>query len=321
MNPTRTIAVFGVASLAFLLTTIPARAEIDIPIDMSLPVQTQIQVTSTATSNGPVITLSGQMSLGEYKADLRFQNNKKGTKTYMVTQGVTSMVLLDATQPITIPVQPFNLSINGQNGAGGNPHMFVQFFRTKPGTGVPGNPTPEIDDTKPPLTDETYLGRVKDAYLQSPDMFLSFFADLHGKHRVATSGCNNKGSSITLDSTLSFTTGVMAKFRFQNRITGNMDPNPNTPPQFQSGVPGLFVNQPDPAPVNVSVIVSGLDVSPIRKSTPGVTGNPLIAIQFDIPDPTGFVILGRCNAIGGSTTAATTTTATTTGTYSSRIQQ
>ena len=86
-----------------------------------MPLQVDGTVTATGCNNrgGPEVTLEGEIRLGGLQMQIILQNNVKGTHRATVTS--TSVVVLAVGESITIPKQPV------RGGAGGNPHIFIQF--------------------------------------------------------------------------------------------------------------------------------------------------------------------------------------------------
>jgi hypothetical protein len=254
------LVIMGLVSAA-----LPARADQDISFQYSTPVQANISISSGDCDNsgGPTITLGGEIILGQFKANLTYyQNVKKNLTLY----GQDAQILLDAGTSITIPKSPH------QGGVGGNPYIWVQFFKDDGANGGPGTA----------MSDKLYLGRCVQGFQIDP----SFLIDVIGNSHVHTQGCNNRGGpNITLSGTLTVASGLFATFTFSNQ-------GPDNP----SGQ-GLPVYT---ATTDVALLVRDTDlIVPDVQFKGTVGGNPFIKIQFfQNSDPvTDLITLGRCNQL------------------------
>jgi hypothetical protein len=91
-------------------------------LDLDLPSGATASVTTGGCSNspGPYITLDGELSIGGLNAQLIFTNNAKFTHVHK-EDIVVSIVIIPAGETIKFNKQP------PLDGAGGNPHIFLQF--------------------------------------------------------------------------------------------------------------------------------------------------------------------------------------------------
>lgn len=92
-------------------------------LDFTIPTGVYAMTTSDNCENsgGPDITLSGELRLGGLCGQLVFTNNAKFTHATSADV-VVDIVLIPAGRSITFAKQP------PLDGAGGNPHIFVQFL-------------------------------------------------------------------------------------------------------------------------------------------------------------------------------------------------
>jgi hypothetical protein len=145
-------------------------------------------------------------------------------------------------------------------GVGGNPHIYLQFH----------------DGNGGDLSDEFYLGRCVQGLNVSADVLNAALLQA----TVETGGCSNHpGPWITLGGDITLG-GLHARFIFRNNTKGTHTAEVTR---------------------DVTILAEGTTVTiPKQPSRGGVTGNPLITIQFcdengdPISDP---VPLGRCNQI------------------------
>jgi hypothetical protein len=111
----------------------------DVNLDLLIPALAEAEVISGGCSGrgGPQITLEGGLTLGGLDGTLVFTNNNNAF-THVHAEDVTvGLSLIPEGETITFPKQP------PQGGAGGNPHIFLQF----------------VDGSGNPIGDEFYLGR------------------------------------------------------------------------------------------------------------------------------------------------------------------
>jgi hypothetical protein len=111
----------------------------DAAVDLILPALAEGEVTGGGCSGqgGPNITLEGGLALGGLSGTLVFTNNNNAF-THVHEEDVTvELELIPDGETIVFPKQP------PLGGAGGNPHVFLQFQ----------------DSAGNPLGDELYLGR------------------------------------------------------------------------------------------------------------------------------------------------------------------
>ncbi len=166
--------------------------------DLPMPAALYASATLDACDNsdGPYITLAGEVSLGGLGSRLTFQNNKVGTHTHE-EDIVTDVVLIPAGESITFAKQP------SRGGVGGNPWIYVQF----------------IDAAGNALSDETLLGRCVQG--MSPSALAAAFSiPSDATVDVTSGGCSNSGGpNITLTGALVLT-GIGARVIFRNNVDG-----------------------------------------------------------------------------------------------------
>lgn len=112
---------------------------VDVNLDVLLPALAEAEITSGSCSGrgGPDIKLEGALTLGGLRGTLVFTNNANAF-THVREEDVTvGLTLIPEGETLTFPKQP------PLGGAGGNPHIFLQF----------------LDGSGDPIGDEFYLGR------------------------------------------------------------------------------------------------------------------------------------------------------------------
>ena len=145
-------------------------------------------------------------------------------------------------------------------GVGGNPYIYMQFMDAK------GNL----------LGDEMFLGRC----VQGLSVGGDFLNAVTGSVTVHADGCkNNPGPVITMGGEITLS-GLKARIIFRNNVKGT-----HTAETY----------------ADVDIIIDGTPVIiPKSPKKGGAGGNPIIVIQFILPDGTPItdpIILGRCNQI------------------------
>jgi len=240
---------------ATALLSLPALADKTVSVAYSLPMHINGVVNASGCQNspGPQVTLGGEIVLGGLCAKVTLSNNEKGTHSTTVEQEFT-VTLIPEGATITIPKQPV------LGGAGGNPHIYLQFH----------------DGNGGDLSKEFYLGRCVQGLNVSADVLNEAVA----RATVHTDGCSNHpGPVITLGGDITLG-GLHARFIFRNNKKGTHTAEATR----------------DVAIILDGTTVT----IPKQPSQGGVGGNPLISIQFcdehgdPIDDP---VRLGRCNKI------------------------
>jgi hypothetical protein len=111
----------------------------EVSLDLLIPALAEAEVIAGGCSGrgGPQIELEGGLTLGGLDGTLVFTNNNNAF-THVHEEDVTvGLTLIPEGETITFPKQP------PQGGAGGNPHVFLQF----------------VDGSGNPIGDEFYLGR------------------------------------------------------------------------------------------------------------------------------------------------------------------
>jgi len=176
MKLTKYLAAFCAASI-FLLAAGPARAwDKDLkPLQFKMPMQVHADVSASGCENspGPTITISGELSLGGFTADLIFKNNVKGTHT-AVEVGRQTAILLQWGTAIELPKQPV------LGGVGGNPHIWLEF----------------LDEQNNAISAQLYLGRCVQGFQVDPAFLIDVLTNTH----IHGEGCSNRGGPfITLD--------------------------------------------------------------------------------------------------------------------------
>lgn len=187
---TRSISVFAAAACA-VMTAGGAGAtgvEADVPIPASLFATATVD--GCENSPGPMITLSGELTLAGLNGRLIFRNNQRGT--HQRTEDTTvDLVLLPEGETIEFPKQP------SQEGVGGNPWISIQFF----------------DGAWDPISDPILLGRCVQGL--SPAL-LDFDHFSHASVEVTSGSCTNSGGpQISLEGELTLG-GINAKLLFDN---------------------------------------------------------------------------------------------------------
>jgi len=258
---TRIIAnTVAVCAATLLITATTVRADQTVTAKFAMPVQVDGSVAFSDCENspGPTITLSGNLILGGLSADVILMNNVKGTHTTVVTFK-TNLVLVAAGGAIELPKQPV------QGGTGGNPHIWIQF----------------LDGSNKSLSDQLYLGRcVQGLGHVDPALLAQVLAALD----VSPIGCeNHPGPYIYLGGGLAFTSGLKARFIFQNADNSVGGPHKATVVR------------------DVDLIGAGTVLTiPKQPSRGGSGGNPIVSIQFrhGNGDAIGTpIVLGKCNKI------------------------
>ena len=184
----------GLTGLALLgLTTARADQQVSAQFEMAMRVNAIVDSSDCMNSNGPEVTLGGDITIDGIKMKVIFKNNKKGTLQTVIVKE-TSVTLLPLGSSITIPKQPV------RGGVGGNPHIYLQFH----------------DGKGSMLSEEFYLGRCVQGLTLSPELLNAALA----RANIHSEGCSNKGGPyITLNGDLTLG-GLHANFIFRNNVKG-----------------------------------------------------------------------------------------------------